>query len=216
MNIPPIPRALLLVLMLYVPCTHSQYFGRNKVQYEQFDFKVLETEHFKIMYYPEATRPVTDGARMMERWYERFVKIFDRTLSADQPVIIYANHPDFQQTNVIGGLIPQGTGGVTEGLMNRIVLPLTGIYEENDHVLGHELTHAFHYELIKSSTAGLAASQQIPLWFIEGMSEYLTIGSQSPLTAMWMRDAVLHNDVPSLKKIGRNQKYFPYRYGHAL
>lgn len=31
----------------------AQYFGRNKVQYEKFDFKVLSTEHFDIYYYPE-------------------------------------------------------------------------------------------------------------------------------------------------------------------
>lgn len=26
----------------------AQYFGRNKVQYKEFDFKVLETEHFDV------------------------------------------------------------------------------------------------------------------------------------------------------------------------
>ena len=36
-------------------------------------------------------------------------------------------------------IIGQGTGGVTEASQNRVVMPLTGIYEDTDHVLGHEL-----------------------------------------------------------------------------
>ena len=100
--------------------------------------------------------------------------------------------------------------------MNRIVLPLTGVYSENNHVLGHELAHAFHYDIMKSSNAGITGGNQIPLWFIEGMSEYLTIGTFAPLTSMWMRDAVLFDDIPSIEMMGKNPSYFPYRYGHAL
>src|SRR5205814_4906229 len=49
----------------------AQYFGRNKVQYENFDFKVLRTAHFDLYYYPEE-RPAADiAARMAERWYAR-------------------------------------------------------------------------------------------------------------------------------------------------
>ena len=29
------------------------YFGRNKVQYREFEFQVLKTEHFDIYFYPE-------------------------------------------------------------------------------------------------------------------------------------------------------------------
>ena len=53
----------------------------------------------------------------------------------------YADHPDFQQTNVISGFLDQSTGGVTESLRNRVIMPFTGVYAENDHVLGHELVH---------------------------------------------------------------------------
>ena len=48
--------AFVIVLLAAAALPHpasAQYFGRNKVQYEQFDFKVLSTEHFDIYYYPE-------------------------------------------------------------------------------------------------------------------------------------------------------------------
>ena len=57
-------RSLILPLLgvllgsgLAVPATaEAQYFGRNKVQYDTFDFRILKTEHFDIYYYPEEER----------------------------------------------------------------------------------------------------------------------------------------------------------------
>jgi len=205
-----------LIFLFITLQLNAQYFGRNKVQYEDFDFEVLETENFNIYYYPDEKAVTQDAARMLKRWYARYTELFDYELRKKQPVIIYANHPDFQQTNVISGLIPQGTGGVTEGMRNRMVIPMTGVYDENDHVLGHELVHAFHYDVMKRLKGGLRASRQIPLWLIEGMAEYLTKGRKSELTSMWMRDAVLQDKVPTIDQITRQARYFPYRYGHAL
>ena len=204
------------LLMLAAPDGEAQYFGRNKVQYEQFDFEVLNTAHFKIYHYPQAREATADASRMAERWYVRLSTIFQHELDTTQPIILYANHADFQQTNVISGLISQGTGGVTEGLKNRVVMPFTGHYRENNHVLGHELVHAFQYSIMKEGDRGLSRSRQIPLWFVEGMSEYLVLGHQSPLTAMWLRDAVLNDNVPTIDEMTGDPNYFPYRWGHAF
>ena len=62
--------AALLIFSSAVPSS-AQYFGRNKVQYERFDFKVLATEHFDIYYYPEEEAAVRIAARMAERWHAR-------------------------------------------------------------------------------------------------------------------------------------------------
>jgi len=203
---------------LFLALNHSlaEYFGRNKVQYDNFDFKVLNTQSFDIHFYTSEQAAVKEAAILLERWYNRFKLIFQRPLPDNQPILLYTNHADFQQTNAINELLTQETGGVTEGFMNRIVLPLTGVYSENNHVLGHELVHAFQYDIMKSSNTGITGNNQIPLWFIEGMSEYLTIGTFAPLTSMWMRDAVLFDDVPSIEMVGKNPSYFPYRYGHAI
>src|SRR5690606_29169594 len=57
----------------------------------------------------------------------------------------------------------------------------------------------------------------IPLWMVEGMAEYFSIGKKDAFTAMWMRDAYLNNDIPSLQAMTENMnRYFPYRYGQAF
>ncbi|MGD8921976.1 MAG: peptidase S9 [Candidatus Zixiibacteriota bacterium] len=208
---------VLILLPIYLPVNSSaQYFGRNKIQYQSFNFKTLETEHYKIYYYPEELEATTDGGRMAERWYERYARLFNHELEPGQPIIFYANQADFEQTNVISGLISQGTGGVTEGLKDRVVIPFTGDYQQNNHVIGHELVHAFQYSIMKKGSRQVFSQRQMPLWFIEGMAEYLSIGRDDPLTAMWLRDAVLNDDVPSFDQMSRNAKYFPYRWGQAF
>ena len=66
---------------------------------------------------------------------------------------MYATHPHFQQTNIVGA-ISEGTGGVTEAYKQRVVMPFSYSYEETDHVLGHELVHAFQYDISGLGRAG--------------------------------------------------------------
>ena len=60
----------------------AQYFGRNKVQYRTFDFRVLKTPHFDIYFYPEEEAAARDAARMAERWYARLSRILDHEFEA--------------------------------------------------------------------------------------------------------------------------------------
>ena len=197
----------------------AQYFGQNKVQYEKFNFKVKATEHFDIYYYPEEQQAVELAARMAERWYARLSRVLRHELSSRQPIILYAAHPHFQQTNALPGDIGEGTGGVTEMFKRRVILPFAGGLAETDHVLGHELVHAFQYDISTTEdTEGRPTGPgvlSLPLWFVEGMAEYLSLGPVDSNTAMWVRDATSREKMPSIKKLS-DPDFFPYRYGHAF
>ena len=203
-------------LLAAAPPVQAQYFGQNKVQYRKFDFQVLKTEHFDIYYYPEEREAIDHAALMAERWYTRLSKLLIHHFEDRQALILYASHPHFEQTNVIEGSLGEGTGGVTEALKRRVVLPFAGPLAETDHVLGHELVHAFQYDI---GGVGRGDTQsplnQLPLWFIEGMAEYLSLGPVDPHTAMWMRESVQRNKLPSIKDLDTSS-YFPYRYGQAV
>ncbi|MGD8539588.1 MAG: peptidase S9, partial [Candidatus Aminicenantes bacterium] len=211
----------LIIFMFTIVPSHlqAQYFGRNKVQYENFDFKIIKTEHFDVYFYPEMREAAQQAARMAERWYARLSRIFNHELRGRQPLILYAASPHFQQTTTIPGVLGEGVGGVTESFKRRIVLPLGHSLAASDHVIGHELVHAFQYDITsqKQSSLGMSAPSihRLPLWIIEGMAEYLSIGPVDSHTAMWMRDATYREKVPHLKKLN-NPEYFPYRYGHSF
>jgi len=219
---PPWPRGALLVLLLAIaaPSTvEAQYFGRNKVQYRTFDFQVLATEHFDIYYYPEEAEAARIVARLGERWYVRLADFFTHQLRGRQAIILYAASSHFRQTNAIEGLIGEGTGGVTEALKRRIVLPMSGSLADTDHVLGHEIVHAFQFDLTgadpRETEFQAPEILQYPLWFVEGMAEYLTLGGVDAQTSMWLRDAALRERLPHIRDLD-HWRYFPYRWGHAF
>src|SRR3954464_4966049 len=104
--------ALILALTLAAGTPLSaQYFGRNKVQYQKFDFRVLKTEHFDVYFYPQESEAATQAGRMAERWRTRLGIVFGHELSGRQPLILYASPSEFQQTNAIQGELGEGTGG---------------------------------------------------------------------------------------------------------
>src|SRR6476620_1843713 len=145
----------------------QQYFGQNQVQYKHFKWRVLETEHFLVHYYPEERKAVVDAARMAERSYARLSRILGHQFREKKPIILFASRADFGQNNVTGDL-GEGVGGVTESQRHRLILPLTGDLGSFEHVLAHEMVHEFQYDVFSRGRAG--ANQQgmerldPPLW----------------------------------------------------
>ena len=208
-----------LVAAVWAVPVDAQYFGRNKVQYRAFDFQVLRTDHFDVYYYPEERVAAVDAARMVERAYARLSRILQHEFRERKPLIIYASHTDFQQTNALHSFIDEGTGGVTEALKNRMILPFTGSYAHFDHVLNHELVHAFQFDVIFRRgimTDAVPVGARLPLWFMEGMAEYLSVGVIDPLTKSWLRDAVLGGYLRSIDEMSRRDDYLSYRFGQSL
>src|SRR5829696_9002473 len=214
--------AVLLLCLIAPELAHAQYFGRNKVQYSTFDFKVIQTEHFDVYYYERERVAAMDAARMAERGYARLSKVLNHEFRERKPIILYASHSDFQQTNALGGEGPsEGTGGVTDFQRNRAVMPFTGSYAEFEHVLQHEMAHQFQYDTWSRGRAGGGLSTIIainpPLCFPAAMSAYLSVGPIDSETAMWLRDASLEGTLPTIEQMTLDPyKYFPYRFGHAL
>src|SRR6266581_5693750 len=170
-------------LILLASSAQAQYFGRNAVQYRRFQFKILKTQHFDIYFYDKEAAATAEAGRMAERWYTRISTVLRHQLSGRQPLILYSDHPAYNQTNIAQ---VEGSGGVTESLKRRILLPLGASPFETDHVIGHELTHAFQYDITGVARGNaVTAFNRVPLWFIEGMAEYVSLGNVDPNTTMW-------------------------------
>lgn len=212
--------AVALTVVSTVPTAAQSYFGQNQVQYDKFDWRVLETEHFLVYYYPEERVAAMDAARMAERSYARLSRILDHQFREKKPIMLFSSRTDFGQNNVTGDL-GEGTGGVTEALRHRMLLNFTGDYRSFEHVLTHELVHAFQYDIFARGKAGSGlqnlAQNYPPLWFAEGMAEYLSLGPHTTFTDAWMRDAALHGKIPTVKQMTETpERFFPYRFGHAF
>ncbi len=191
----------------------AQSFGRNKVQYQNFDWRVLSTPHFEIFFYDEAV--AAHAALIAEDAYVRLSKVFHHQLSSQIPFILYASPNDFQQTNISDELIGEATGGFSEPARNRMVLPYPGDNHTFLHVINHELVHVFMFDIAYHSTAKGAARRAlfpIPLWFAEGAAEWFSSGWDKQAD-MWIRDATVYDWLAPLPYVGGG--FQVYKEGQA-
>ena len=206
------------LLMFILPDSMlAQYFGRNRPSYQRFEFRMYQSPHFDIYHYFENDSVPKAIANTYEKWYKRHQQVFLDTFHTRNPILVYANHPDFQQTTAVGGRIGIGTLGVTEALKNRVVAPILETNAQTDHVIGHELVHVFQFRsMFLNDSLALNSIRNLPLWLVEGMAEYFSIGSVDPHTAMIMRDAIHQDKFPDLREMTRSYEFNPYRFGHAF
>jgi len=214
-------RKTLVVAFLWMmstsPLFAQYYFGRNKVQYNHFDWYVMTTKHFHVYYYPEMKDLAQIGAQLAEDSYKILENKFNQSINRKIPLIFYSSHIHFEQTNVLPNFIPEGVGGFFEYMKGRVVIPANGSISEFHHVIQHELVHVFTHSLISQILRDHKRTDlsNLPLWFIEGIAEYWSQG-WDPQAEMVLRDAVINGYIYPLDQIYQiNGTFLMYKEGEA-
>jgi Tol biopolymer transport system component len=214
--------ALVLLASLVAPepasAQYDYHFGRNKIQYENFDWQVLKTEHFDVYYYPEMRALAEQGAHFAEQAYDELQNRFQFGLTRRVPLIFYSSNIHFKQTNVTPGFIPDGVGGFFEFLKGRVVVPSNGDLHRFRRVIRHELTHVYThakvYRVLRDHR--VPTDRYLPLWFTEGIAEYWS-GPRDHQHEMTMRDALYSNYLQPLPSMFRIRGTFQmYKQGESL
>lgn len=207
--------AVTLPFLLFALPASAQSFGKNKVQYRTFDWRVVSSPHFDVYFYDGGDSLAIRVLDLAEKANLKLTRDMGHTLSNKVPIILYLSHNDFQQTNVTTELLDGSTGGFTELLKNRVVLPFAGSYEDLRHVVVHELVHAFMFDMLYTGGLPSFITRQnivnVPLWFAEGLAEWLSLGWE-PNAEMFMREGTISGYLPPLQYGGN---YLIYKEGQA-
>jgi Tol biopolymer transport system component len=191
-------------------------FGKNKVEYKNFNWKYIQSPHCDVYYYDGGRDIAEFCAEQSEIALADIEKNMRYDITSRIAVICYNSHNDFQQTNAVGDYLPEGVGGVTEPLKNRVVIPFEGNYDLFRHVIHHELTHAVVNDMFMGGTYQAlltGGGMMIPTWMNEGLAEYNSLFGLDLETDQYMRDAVLNDAVPPLERLGG---YIQYRVGQTM
>lgn len=194
-------------LLLPVPAEAQFYFGRNKVQYADFDWQVMTTDHFNIYFYTQEAEIARVAARIAEDAYPKLAARFNHEVFRKVPLIIYSSPSYFAQTNIVPGLLPESVGGFTEFLKGRVVVPFHGSYFDFKHVIIHELVHVFSISKLRERLHRQSVLRLTgpPLWFTEGLAEYWSEDWDNE-AAMIVKDMVLRGDILSITEFRREQR----------
>src|SRR5687767_9392567 len=194
-------------------------FGKNKIQYANFQWRILQGEHVDVYYYPEEE----DVARLAMTYAEESYKFLEQKFQHHPfrkiPLIVYSSDQHFEQTNVFPGFIPEGVLGFTEYLKRRVALPFRGDYNQFRNTLRHELVHAFQISKISDVTSQhprirRASPQQIH-WWTEGLAEYWS-SEQTAEDEMFIRDLVVRGRLPSIARFNYIYSFMSYPVGAEL
>lgn len=219
-NIHPfVSTAVFLLILLATPSfamSQETVFGKNKVQYHNFEWYFIQSNHFDV-YFTEGGQYLAEfTADIAESSYLSISKSFRYQITNRIPIIAYNSHNDFQQTNVVNEYLGEGIGGVTELFKNRIVLPYEGNYKKFRHVIHHELVHAVINDMFYGGSIQSVIQNnitlQLPLWFNEGLAEYEALQWDTD-SDMFLRDATVHEYLPPINYLNG---YLAYRGGQSL
>ncbi len=210
-------KAALLFLFIALAATQAfAQFGRNKVQYKDYDWYYIQTKHFDIYFTEDGKNIAEFGAAAIEDALAQIESSINYKITKRISVILYDSQNEFQETNVIDSYLGEGTGGFTELFKNRIVLPFSGNYKMFRHVIHHELVHGVMNDLFYGGALQNIVSSNsavnLPLWFSEGLAEYLSLGWDTN-TDQFIRDAAINEYLPDIPQLGG---YFAYRGGQAV
>ena len=194
----------------------NSVFGKNKVQYKDFKWEFIQTDHFDIYFSQDGDDLADFAAQVAEDSYKDISKLVHYEITNRISIIVYNSHNEFQQTNVVDEYLDEGIGGVTELFKNRVILPFEGSYELFRHVIHHELVHAVLNDMYYGGTIQSLISArnplQLPQWLNEGLAEYASL-RWDVNSDMFLRDATVNNYLPPIDYLAG---YFAYRGGQSV
>lgn len=215
-----VPTLALTLLLLGAAPASAQLsrFGKNKIQYDDFQWEVLTSEHVDLYYYPEERELALVALSYAEESFEHLERKFSYSPRDRIPLVVYASHSHFEQTNIVPFFIPEGVAGFTEFLKGRVALPFNGSFADFRRVIRHELVHVFQARkgshLKRLHPRG--HEWQSPFWFTEGLAEYWS-GPWNAEGDLVVRDLLLNGRVPTVPDLDRFAGSFAaYKLGQNL
>lgn len=196
------------------PQYNGRGFGKNKVQYRDFDWKIYHSTHFDVYYYTAEEALLEKVVSFAESAYDRLSREFDFQIQEPTPLIFYESHSAFEQNNIILNFIPEGVGAFATPVRFRMVLPVDLPDRELMNLIEHELTHIFQYHILFRGSLGKALTANPPTWLIEGMASFMA-KDESARDRMFLRDAAVNDIIPPITQ-WQGGGFFAYRIGHSV
>jgi len=174
----------LLIIFAALMSANAQHdqekFGRNRIQYEQFEWRYLSSENFDIYFYRGGNEIAKEVAEYLEDEFDRITDLIGYPPYSKTKIFLYNSTSDLQQSNV--GIHDYGIsiGGETQFIKPYIEVAHPGTLSElktelidkvsslmvNEMMFGGSLKDMFQSSVLLN----------LPEWFISGAAQYVAYG----------------------------------------
>jgi Tol biopolymer transport system component len=175
---------LLLALMFSLNLVQAQRaletFGKNRIQYDQFEWRYLDSENFDVYFYRGGEDIAREVTIFLESEFERITDLIGYPPYAKTRVFLYNSVDDLQQSNV--GLNNNGrsAGGETKFVQSNIEVAhpgsMSGLKEELLYKVSEAIVNEMMYGGNLKDMFQSAVLLNLPDWFIDGAALYAAKG----------------------------------------
>jgi hypothetical protein len=171
--------ASLLVLMLTATAqaqVSNVEFGKNRVQYQKFDWKYYQTDNFNTYFSQDGLELGKYVAQVAETELPSLEEFVEFGVQRRINLVVYNNFDEMQQSNIGLGIDWQGSGGITRLVNNKMLVYFDG----NHHNLRRQIRQGIAGVLVQNVLFGddlgeFAANQallDLPKWLTDGYIAY--------------------------------------------
>jgi hypothetical protein len=157
-----------------------EVFGKNRVQYRQFDWIYLSGENFDIYYYDARKTVAQEALEYLEGEFDRITDLLGYPPYFKTKVFLYNSLSDLRQSNVGLNHTVFNVGGETEFIKPYVEVAHLGTAQEfkeellfqiadlmvNEMMFGGNLKDMFQSSILMN----------LPDWFVDGASLYVAKG----------------------------------------
>lgn len=175
----------MVVLLGCLPPAHAQFFygtymefGKNRVQYTDFDWNVYRLDAFDVYYYANDRVLPRKVALMAKRNISSLQRQLETSFDNRVQIVLFTSLTDLKQSNLIPiDDIPYNTGGVTEIAGSKIYLHFDGDYQQLEQQMRKALaelmiTYIMYGDLTESIRNSTLLN--LPGWYLDGLISYLS------------------------------------------
>lgn len=178
--------AILAVVIGFFPSQHTyaqqarETFGKNRIQYKQFDWQYLSSENFDVYYYDNRRKVATEAIQYLEGEFDRITDLIGYPPYLKTKVFLYNSISDLQQSNVGLNHTAFNVGGETEFIKPYVEIAHPGTLDQFKEQLIYQMTELMVNEMMFGGSLKdmfqNAVLLNLPEWFIRGASSYVAKG----------------------------------------
>lgn len=154
-----------------------QEYGKNRVQFNDFDWVFLRFEAFDVYFYRGNEALAENVARLTHKNLPQIENYLDAPLDERIQILVFNNLSDLKQSNVNSSSEDDyNTGGVTRISGRRLFVYFDGNYAHLENTLRMGLTEVVLSNLIYGSfTQSITNSAllNLPTWYVEGLISFM-------------------------------------------
>ena len=161
-------------------CGHQMNFGKNRVQYEEFDWYFFRFQKFDTYFTPRGSEVALQTATIANTALNEMESLFDHSISKRIVFIIYQNLTDFRQSNIglDTGSEEYNIGGVTRVIDNVVFLFVEGTQKSLEQQIRASIANVILNEMlygtnIRNKIANNALIS-LPDWYFNGLIAYVS------------------------------------------